>query len=174
MEEKRREYINKVINALGREAKSLKYIPNKHNLVDAYALTEEEVDYLYEVEGEILDRFKGIEFNTADYPSSGGYDFKFSITDVTYTLTDVLEQDVYVKEILWEIDAYVNLDGATVTLFTTGEEEKLRDAIDNPNIGWEIESEIKEVIRDILRAESPLLKALGTWITVEQNYEGLG
>ncbi len=48
MEEKRREYINKVINALGREAKSLKYIPNKHNLVDAYALTEEEVDYVVE------------------------------------------------------------------------------------------------------------------------------
>ena len=62
----------------------------------------------------------------------------------------------------------------TVTLFTTGEEEKLGDAIDNPDIGWEIESEIKEVIRDILRAESPLLKALGTWITVEQNYWGLG
>ena len=129
MEEKRREYINKVINALGREAKSLKYIPNKHNLVDAYALTEEEVDYLYEVEGEILDRFKGIEFNTADYPSSGGYDFKFSITNVPSSIRDVLEQDVYVKEILWEIDAYVNLDGATVTLFTTGEEEKFVEGI---------------------------------------------
>ena len=77
------------------------------------------------------------------------------------------------KDVIWEVDASVNLNGATVTLFTTGEEEKLWDAIDNPDIGWEIESEIKEVIRDILRAESPLLKALGTWITVEQNYEGL-
>ena len=172
MEEKRREYINKVINALGREAKSLKYIPNKHNLVDAYALTEEEVDYLYEVEGEILDRFKGIEFNTADYPSSGGYDFKFSITNVT-SYRDGDSIGGMLKDVIWEVDASVNLNGATVTLFTTGEEEKLWDAIDNPDIGWEIESEIKEVIRDILRAESPLLKALGTWITVEQNYEGL-
>ena len=173
MEEKRREYINKVINALGREAKSLKYIPNKHNLVDAYALTEEEVDYLYEVEGEILDRFKGIEFNTADYPSSGGYDFKFSITNVT-SYRDGDSIGGMLKDVIWEVDASVNLNGATVTLFTTGEEEKLWDAIDNPDIGWEIESEIKEVIRDILRAESPLLKALGTWITVEQNYWGLG
>ena len=173
MEEKRREYINKVINALGREAKSLKYIPNKHNLVDAYALTEEEVDYLYEVEGEILDRFKGIEFNTADYPSSGGYDFKFSITNVT-SYRDGDSIGGMLKDVIWEVDASVNLNGATVTLFTTGEEEKLGDAIDNPDIGWEIESEIKEVIRDILRAESPLLKALGTWITVEQNYWGLG
>ena len=173
MEEKRREYINKVINALGREAKSLKYIPNKHNLVDAYALTEEEVDYLYEVEGEILDRFKGIEFNTADYPSSGGYDFKFSIINVT-SYRDGDSIGGMLKDVIWEVDASVNLNGATVTLFTTGEEEKLWDAIDNPDIGWEIESEIKEVIRDILRAESPLLKALGTWITVEQNYEGLG
>ena len=172
MEEKRREYINKVINALGREAKSLKYIPNKHNLVDAYALTEEEVDYLYEVEGEILDRFKGIEFNTADYPSSGGYDFKFSIINVT-SYRDGDSIGGMLKDVIWEVDASVNLNGATVTLFTTGEEEKLWDAIDNPDIGWEIESEIKEVIRDILRAESPLLKALGTWITVEQNYEGL-
>ena len=173
MEEKRREYINKVINALGREAKSLKYIPNKHNLVDAYALTEEEVDYLYEVEGEILNRFKGIEFNTADYPSSGGYDFKFSITNVT-SYRDGDSIGGMLKDVIWEVDASVNLNGATVTLFTTGEEEKLWDAIDNPDIGWEIESEIKEVIRDILRAESPLLKALGTWITVEQNYWGLG
>jgi len=173
MEEKRREYINKVINALGREAKSLKYIPNKHNLVDAYALTEEEVDYLYEVEGEILDRFKGIEFNTADYPSSGGYDFKFSINNVT-SYRDGDSIGGMLKDVIWEVDASVNLNGATVTLFTTGEEEKLWDAIDNPDIGWEIESEIKEVIRDILRAESPLLKALGTWITVEQNYWGLG
>ena len=173
MEEKRREYINKVINALGREAKSLKYIPNKHNLVDAYALTEEEVDYLYEVEGEILDRFKGIEFNTADYPSSGGYDFKFSIINVT-SYRDGDSIGGMLKDVIWEVDASVNLNGATVTLFTTGEEEKLWDAIDNPDIGWEIESEIKEVIRDILRAESPLLKALGTWITVEQNYWGLG
>ena len=173
MEEKRREYINKVINALGREAKSLKYIPNKHNLVDAYALTEEEVDYLYEVEGEILNRFKGIEFNTADYPSSGGYDFKFSIINVT-SYRDGDSIGGMLKDVIWEVDASVNLNGATVTLFTTGEEEKLWDAIDNPDIGWEIESEIKEVIRDILRAESPLLKALGTWITVEQNYWGLG
>ena len=173
MEEKRREYINKVINALGREAKSLKYIPNKHNLVDAYALTEEEVDYLYEVEGEILDRFKRMEFNTADYPSSGGYDFKFSIINVT-SYRDGDSIGGMLKDVIWEVDASVNLNGATVTLFTTGEEEKLWDAIDNPDIGWEIESEIKEVIRDILRAESPLLKALGTWITVEQNYEGLG
>ena len=173
MEEKRREYINKVINALGREAKSLKYIPNKHNLVDAYALTEEEVDYLYEVEGEILDRFKGMEFNTADYPSSGGYDFKFSIINVT-SYRDGDSIGGMLKDVIWEVDASVNLNGATVTLFTTGEDEKLWDAIDNPDIGWEIESEIKEVIRDILRAESPLLKALGTWITVEQNYWGLG
>ena len=43
----------------------------------------------------------------------------------------------------------------------------------NPDIGWEIESEIKDVISDILRSESPLLKALGTYITVEQNYGDL-
>tara|TARA_R110000824_G_scaffold46003_1_gene132580 strand:- start:229 stop:750 length:522 start_codon:yes stop_codon:yes gene_type:complete len=171
MEENRQIYINKVINALGREAKSLTYIPNKHNLVDAYALTEEELDYLFEVEGQILDRFKGMQFNTADYQSSGGYDFKFSITNIT---SDEHSSEGVIKDIVWEIDAYVNLDGATVTLFTTGEEEKLWDAIDNPDIGWEIESEIKEVIRDILMAESPLLKALGSWITVEQNYWGLG
>jgi len=168
MEETRQIYINKVINALAREAKSLTYIPNKHNLVDVYALTEEEVDYLYEVEGEILDRFKGMEFNTADYPTSGGYDFRFSVANVTST-----EEVKPIKDVIWEIDAYVNLDGATVTLFTTGEEEKLWDAINNSNIGWEIESEIKEVIRDILQTESPLLKALGTYITVEQNYGDL-
>jgi len=171
VEENRKIYINKVINALAREAKSLTYIPNKHNVLDTYAITEDELDYLFEVEGEILDRFKGMEFNTADYPSSGGYDFKFSIANVTSSEGD---SGGVIKDVIWEIDAYVNLDGATVTLFTTGEEEKLWDAIDNPDIGWEIESEIKEVIRDILRAESPLLKALGTWITVEQNYWGLG
>jgi len=169
MEETRPIYINKVINALAREAKSLTYIPNKHNLLDTYAITEEELDYLFEVEGEILDRFKGMEFNTADYPSSGGYDFKFTITNVTST-----EEVKPIKDVIWEVDASVNLEGATVTLFTTGEEEKLWDAIDNPDIGWEIESEIKDVITDILRAESPLLKALGTYIIVEQNYYGLG
>jgi len=47
----------------------------------------------------------------------------------------------------------------------------LGDAIDNENYGWEIESEIGDVIHDIIYEVEPILPALGAYVSVEQSYE---
>ena len=167
MENIRQSYINKVINAVARESKGLTYVPNKHNVLDSFALTPDEVDRIFEVEGEILEQFKGIKFNTENYLFSGGYDFTFTIKYVTQEEWKTLES---IRDVAWILQVAVNLDGSSVTLFTTGEEMELGEAVDDPNIGYEIEGEIKELIRDIVRAESPILKGLGAYINVDLQY----
>ena len=167
MENIRQSYINKVINAVARESKGLTYVPNKHNVVDSFALTSEELDHLFEVEGKILEQFIGIKFDTEDYLFSGGYDFTFTIKHVTQEEWNTLES---IRDVSWILQVAVNLDGSSVTLFTTGEEMELGEAVEDSNIGYEIEGEIKELIRDIVRAESPILKGLGAYINVDLQY----
>ena len=168
MENIRQSYINKVINAVARESKGLTYVPNKHNVVDSFALTSEELDHLFEVEREILEQFIGIKFDTEDYPFSGGYDFTFTIKHVGQEEWETIEN--HIRDVAWILQVAVNLDGSSVTLFTTGEEMELGEAVDDSNIGYEIEGEIKELIRDIVRAESPILKGLGAYINVDLQY----
>ena len=167
MENIRQSYINKVINAVARESKGVTYVPNKQQVVDSFALTSDELYRLFEVEGEILEQFKGIKFDTEDYVFSGGYQFTFTIKHVIKEEWETLHS---IREVVWTLQVEVNLDGSSVTLFTTGEEMELGEAVDDSNIGYEIEGEIKELIRDIVRAESPILKGLGADIKVDLQY----
>ena len=78
-------------------------------------------------------------FDTNDYPNiAGGYDFKFTL-DLNKSETTQLEFDVKV------------LPGAEVTLVMTDDStHEIKDIINDENIGWEIESEMDEIIDEIV------------------------
>ena len=78
-------------------------------------------------------------FDTNDYPNiTGGYDFKFTL-DLNKSETTQLEFDVKV------------LPGAKVTLVMTDDStHEIKDIINDENIGWEIESEMDEIIDEIV------------------------
>lgn len=167
--ESQQTYIQKVMKAIERESKGTPDWPNKHHILQFYGLQETEIDYLLQIERDALDKFKGLQFDVSDYNSKvsiGGYDFTFSIYGI--------EEEEYIshqelKDISWTVHAYVKLEGATVQLMTTGEEMTLEDAMSR-DFGWEIESEINDIISDIIVYESPILKALGAYISVETDF----
>ena len=77
-------------------------------------------------------------------------------------------------QVNWTAEATVLLRGGTVELIIGRPEDgpqPLGDAINNENYGWEIESEIGDLIHDIIYAEELILPALGASISVDQSYE---
>tara|TARA_R110000824_G_scaffold272192_1_gene460704 strand:+ start:996 stop:1529 length:534 start_codon:yes stop_codon:yes gene_type:complete len=168
--ESQQTYIQKVMKAIERESKGTPDWPNKHHILQFYGLQDTEIDYLLQIERDALDKFKGLQFDVSDYASKvsiGGYDFTFSIYG--------LEGEEYIshqalKDTSWTVHAYVKLEGATVELVvSTGEALTLEDALSR-DFGWEIESEINDIISDIIVYESPILKALGAYISVETDF----
>jgi hypothetical protein len=93
-------------------------------------------------------------FDTMDYDFSGGYDFRFTIKGVRD-----YEEDGYIL-----VDCPIESDGEVI-LMTDNETYSLRDLEENENLWWEIDSEIKSLIEDILYVE--VTKKTG--ITVEIN-----
>lgn len=166
--ESQKNYIQKVMKAIEREAKGTREWPNKHNLLQFYGLQDSEIDYLHQIEREALDKFKGLQFDVSDYESKvsiGGYDFTFSIYGI--------EGEEYIshgelKDLSWTVHAYVKFEGATVQLMS-GEEMTLEDAMSR-DFGWEIENEVNDIISDIIVYEAPILKALGAYISVETDF----
>lgn len=81
-------------------------------------------------------------FDTNDYDFSGGYDFRFKPqADLSY------EEDN-----LFFVNCPIESDGE-VTLMTDGETYLLKDVEENENLWWEIDSEIRSLIEDILYQE---------------------
>jgi len=161
-------YIDKVIRVIKRESKGNPEWPNKHHILQFYGLQDSEVDYLLQIERDALDKFKGLQFDVIDYQSKvsiGGYDFTFSIYGIEGE-EYISHQEI--KDISWTVHAYVKFEGATVQLMT-GEEMTLEDALSR-DFAWEIESEINDIISDIIVYESPILKALGAYISVETDF----
>jgi hypothetical protein len=93
-------------------------------------------------------------FDTNDYPNiTGGYDFKFTL-DLNKSETTQLEFDVKV------------LPGAEVTLVMTDDStHEIKDIINDENIGWEIESEMGEIIDEIVVNEIAHYSGFFTIIT---------
>ena len=163
-------YIQKVIKHLLRDIKGGAHVPYKSDIISTYGLTQNDLDYLYKIEEEALDRIKGVWFNVRDYigkVSIGGYDFQF----VVQGSCDYEHDDFDVDDGGWDVGVKIKLEGSTVELMTTGEVVKLEIAVDNPDYGWEIESEMGDVIHDIIYAEEPILAALGASILTERGYE---
>lgn len=176
-------YIKKVIQHLLKNVKGGARVPRFVDIINTYGLTEKDVEYLNQLEKDALDRLKGVLFNVTDYQdrvSIGGYDFKFVVRGLhgeEYRGADWLAINAgptNFPQVNWTVEPTVLLRGGTVELIIARPEdgpEPLGDAIDNENYGWEIESEIGDIIRDIIYAEEPILPALGAYVSVDQSYE---
>jgi len=159
-------YIQKVIKHLLIDIKGGAHVPYKSDIISTYGLTQNDLDYLYKIEEEALDRIKGVLFNVRDYigkVSVGGFDFQFVVQGATHADFDGNRG--------WDVGVEINLEGSTVELMATGEVVKLEIAVDNPDYGWEIESEMGDVIHDIIYVEEPILAALGASILMGRGYE---
>ena len=182
-EETQQTYVQKVVGHLLTNIKGGAHVPRFIDIITTYGLTENDVEYLNKLEEEALDRIKGILFNVTDYlgkVSIGGYDFKFVVRGLygeeymgvdTYGIAD--EDDTF-PQVNWTLEAVVLLRGGTVELMIANPEDDpltLEAAIDDENYGWEIESEIGDLIHDIIYEVEPILPALGAYITVDQSYE---
>ena len=179
-EDTQSDYIQKVVQHLLKDSKGGAPTPSHAAIIQNYGLQPFDVEYLNHLEEEALERIKGVLFNVSDYSESvgiGGYDFKFVVRGLygekylgaEWTLEK--ERGDRFPQVNWVVEAVVLLRGGSVELMGTGEEIKLETAIDNPDYGWEIESEIGELIRDIIYAEEPILKAVGAFVAVDQSYE---
>ena len=98
--------------------------------------------------GKMVDKsyeLMGRSFDTMDYDFSGGYDFRFSIQES-------LSNNDYEEDNTIFVNCPVESDGK-VTLITDGETHLLSKVEENEDLWWEVESEIKGVIDDILYRE---------------------
>ena len=87
---------------------------------------------------ELMDR----TFNTMDYDFGGGYDFRFKVQG----------HSDYEEDSSIYVDCPIESD-AEVTLITDDETHLLSKVEENENLWWEVESEIKSLIEDILYLE---------------------
>ena len=182
-EETQPTYIQKVVGHLLTNIKGGAHVPRFIDIITTYGLTENDVEYLNKLEEEALDRLKGVSFNVTDYRgkvSIGGYDFKFVVRGLygeEYRGADWLADESgpnNFPQVNWTVEATVLLRGGTVELIIADIEDEpitLSTAIDNPDYGWEIESEIGDLIHDIIYEVEPILPALGAYVSVDQSYE---
>jgi hypothetical protein len=81
-------------------------------------------------------------FDTMDYNFSGGYDFRFKVQG----------HSDYEEDNSTYVDCPIESDGK-VTLMTDGETHLLSELEENYDMWWEVESEIRSLIEDILYKE---------------------
>ena len=95
-------------------------------------------DKMIEKSYELMNR----TFDTMDYDFVGGYDFRFKVQG----------NNDYEEDNTTFVDCPVKSDGE-VTLMTDGKTYLLKDLEENEDLWWEIDSEIRGVIDDILYKE---------------------
>lgn len=169
-------YINKVIKKLEQEGRgALSTWQSKSDVIKFYGLQPDEISHLTELEKKSLDKLIGHRFDVADYievVGCGGYDFVFMVLNVSKGTVETNSTTGFMK-VSWLVDAVVLLEGATVELMVSEPElpsSSLIDALSDPDIGWEISSEVADIIYGVITWEEPILKALNTEIDVEQSY----
>lgn len=97
--------------------------------------------FLGDAAAQVLESKSEKTYDTNDYPNiSGGYDFKFIISG----------KQIEGTQVLFDIDI---LPGGEVTLITDGETLNLDDALNDEDMGFEIQSEVDDVIYSILNKE---------------------
>ena len=96
----------------------------------------------------------GRTFDTMDYDFRGGYDFRFTVQG----------NNDYEEDNTTFVDCPVESDGK-VTLMTNGETHLLKDVEEDEDLWWEVDSEIRGLIDDILYRE--VTKKTGIMVDVE-------
>jgi hypothetical protein len=96
-------------------------------------------DKMIEKSYQLMDR----TFDTMDYDFRGGYNFKFK----PQFYSD------YEEDNLIFVNGPIESDGKVTLIMTDGETHYLKDLEENEDLWWEVESEIRGVIEDILYQE---------------------
>jgi len=96
-------------------------------------------DEMVEKSYELMDR----TFDTNDYDFRGGYDFRFKVQG----------HSDYEEDNTLLVDCPIESDGKVTLIMTDGETHLLSKIEYNPDLWWEVESEIVSLIDDILYLE---------------------
>jgi len=154
-------YVEHIISLLSKPGYKLN---KRSELTSVYALSEDEVnDEILDYEVSLINKLKRRHFHTVDYNGTGSYDFHFggiTANKVWYDIYD-LEKGDYETPVC---DVYVTIY-AGGTLEANGELLTISDElIMDHEWGWEIENEIKDIIKKIIVSEtSQLLDNTNFW-----------
>jgi hypothetical protein len=85
----------------------------------------------------------GRTFDTMDYDFSGGYDFRFTVKGHRD-----FEEDGYMM-----VDCQIDSDGKVTLMMDNMETRYLKDLEEDEDLWWEVDSEIRSLIEDILYVE---------------------
>jgi len=96
-------------------------------------------DNMVEKSFELMDR----TFDTKNYDFSGGYDFRFKVQG----------HSDYEEDNSLLVDCPIESDGEVDLIMIDGGTRSLKDVLASDDYGWEIESEIINLIEDILYQE---------------------
>lgn len=96
-------------------------------------------DKMVEKSYELMDR----TFDTNDYDFSGGYDFRFKVQG----------HSDYEEDNRLLVDCPIESDGKVTLIMTDGETHLLSKIEENPDLWWEVDSEIRSLIEEILYLE---------------------
>ena len=96
-------------------------------------------DKMVEKSFELMDR----TFDTMDYNFSGGYDFRFKVQG----------HSDYEEDNILLVDCPIESDGKVTLIMTDGETHLLKNVEENDAWWWEVESEIRSLIEEILYVE---------------------
>lgn len=165
------DYIKKILSKLSNPSWALK---NRNDFVDVYGLSEDEyLKGVVDFEFKSLKKLEGEFFSTLTYKNSGSYDFVFKVTNLQFINYGSGIQSLDGNSLFGEvIRIYVDIDqGGTVEITdelgpaTVYIDDKL---ISDGDVGWEIDSEIRELIIEmILTKESDLFNNIRTYDIVE-------
>ena len=156
---------------LGKLLPHLKNDPlgSRIDLKKTFSLSNDEYFDLLEYEVNLINSLKGEIFDTSDpkWSGCGNYEFEFEI-DVSHIIDKIRSEDkgqLFLKDII-DINVDVDVNG-TVYIGSTlvnspGREWTIREAVDNHRFGWEVVSEIRDIVYTILEQRLPLLKNLLT------------
>ena len=165
------DYIKKILSKLSNPSWALK---NRNDFVDVYGLSKDEyLNGIVDFEFKSLNKLEGKFFSTLTYKNSGSYDFIFKVTGIHFINYRNGIQSVDGNSLFGEvIRIYVEIDpGGTVGITdnlgpaTVYINDKL---ISDGDVGWEIDSEVRELITEIiLTKESDLFNNIRTHDIIE-------
>ena len=108
-----------------------------HDVMKERNITKEQLAYLMDTSIEVVNEWL-----------RGGYNFDF---DVNITEVETLHKSIMASGTI-VVGVTPDLENGTVNLIMTGgETKKLKDAIEDEDYGWEIETEISECIDDFFK-----------------------
>ena len=177
------EYTSKIMNYIKNDP-----LLSRVDLKNIYSISKEEYHEIVDYEVSAINSLKGEIFDTSDpkWIGTSNYEFTFEV-DKVYLANGIFDKDesvLFSGDVdLIDIDVDVDVNG-TVYLYgpeldDEGRDWTIREATSNSDFGWEVISEIRDIIRTILEQRLPELNNLKTlqicnveedWVTKLSNH----